>query len=183
MAHETGPEICLEILQDRSGPNRSWQVLSRGPSGDRIARSCRHTGPDLTVKTRGRKIGSQDDVVAICFGFLGPLQTVIVRSEIKQKQLQDRKPVFETLSLPVAKILSPVARQAPTKARIVFPKFVPRSVRNICHIFIFLFSLFLSEKKKLQPFFGYLLDKKIFGVNALISSKGYTMLLGWGNGA
>ena len=31
----------------------SWQVLSRGPSGDRIARSCRHTGPDLTVKTEG----------------------------------------------------------------------------------------------------------------------------------
>ena len=35
--------------------------------------------------------------------------------EIKQKQPQDRKTIFETLSLPVAKILSPVARQAPTK--------------------------------------------------------------------
>ena len=35
--------------------------------------------------------------------------------EVKQKQPQDRKTVFETLSLPVAKILSPVARQAPTK--------------------------------------------------------------------
>ena len=31
------------------------KVLSRGPSGDRIARSCRHTGPDLTVKTRGER--------------------------------------------------------------------------------------------------------------------------------
>ena len=36
--------------------------------------------------------------------------------EIKQKQPQDRKTIFETLSLPVAKILSPVARQAPTKS-------------------------------------------------------------------
>ena len=35
--------------------------------------------------------------------------------EIKQKQLRDRKTIFKTLSLPVAKILSPVARQAPTK--------------------------------------------------------------------
>ena len=30
---------------------RSWNVLSQEPSGDRIARSCRHTVPDLTVKT------------------------------------------------------------------------------------------------------------------------------------
>ena len=36
-------------------------------------------------------------------------------SKVKQKQPQDRKTIFETLSLPVAKILSPVARQAPTK--------------------------------------------------------------------
>ena len=35
--------------------------------------------------------------------------------EIKQQQSQDRKAVLETLSLPVAKLLSPVARQAPTK--------------------------------------------------------------------
>ena len=34
---------------------RSWQVLSRGPSGDRIARSCCHTVPDLTVKTEGER--------------------------------------------------------------------------------------------------------------------------------
>ena len=34
--------------------------------------------------------------------------------EDKQKQPQNRKTIFETLSLPVAKILSPVARQAPT---------------------------------------------------------------------
>ena len=36
-------------------------------------------------------------------------------AEVKQKQPQDRKTIFETLSLPVAKILLPVARQAPTK--------------------------------------------------------------------
>ena len=33
-----------------------------------------------------------------------------------QKRAQDRKTHFETVWLPVAKILSPVARQAPTKA-------------------------------------------------------------------
>ena len=40
---------------------------------------------------------------------------MILCTEIKQKQPQDRETDFETLSLPVAKILSPVARQAPTK--------------------------------------------------------------------
>ena len=48
-------------------------------------------------------------------GLLQPFQTMIACPEIKQKQPQDRKTSFETLSLPVAKILSPVARQAPTK--------------------------------------------------------------------
>ena len=41
---------------------------------------------------------------------------MIESAEIKQRQPQDRKTVFETPSLPVAKILSPVARLAPTKA-------------------------------------------------------------------
>ena len=40
--------------------NRSWQVLSRGPSGDRIARSCRHTGPDLTIR-----IGVKDRIAEL----------------------------------------------------------------------------------------------------------------------
>ena len=35
---------------------------------------------------------------------------------IKQKQPQNRKTIVGTLSFPVAKILSPVARQAPTKS-------------------------------------------------------------------
>ena len=46
------PSLCFRWF---SGCARSWQVLLRGPSGDRIARSCRHTGPDLTVKTRGER--------------------------------------------------------------------------------------------------------------------------------
>ena len=45
---------------------------------------------------------------AIGFGFLGPFQAMIVCLEIKQKQPQDCKTIFETLSLPVAKIRSPV---------------------------------------------------------------------------
>ena len=35
--------------------------------------------------------------------------------QIKQKEPQDHKTIFETLPLPVAKMLSPVAKQAPTK--------------------------------------------------------------------
>ena len=54
-------------------------------------------------------------IVATGFGLLGPSQTMIACPDIKQKQPQNRKTLFETLSLPVAKILSPVARQAPTK--------------------------------------------------------------------
>ena len=54
-------------------------------------------------------------IIAICFGFLGLFQTMIASTEIRpKKQAQDRKTHFETVSLPVAKILSPVARQAPT---------------------------------------------------------------------
>ena len=64
---------------------RSWQVLSRGSSGDRITRSCRHTGSRPNSKDRGWKIGSQRAIVAICFGLLGPFQTMMVCTEIKQK--------------------------------------------------------------------------------------------------
>ena len=41
-------------------------------------------------------MGSQNAIVAICFGLLGPFQTMIVCTEIKQKQPQDRKTIFET---------------------------------------------------------------------------------------
>ena len=41
---------------------------------------------------------------------------MIVCPEIEQKQPHDRNTISETLSRPVAKILSPVARQAPTKS-------------------------------------------------------------------
>ena len=47
----------------------SWQMPSRGPSGDRIARSCRHTGPDLTVR-----IGVKDRTAKLKFiATLAPL--------------------------------------------------------------------------------------------------------------
>ena len=57
---------------------------------------------------------------------------MIVCPEIKQKKPQDRKTVFETLSLPVAKILSPVARQVPTKPKDCQrqKKFQPKSTRQ-----------------------------------------------------
>ena len=41
---------------------------------------------------------------------------------IKQKQPRDRKTLFETLSLPVTKILSPIARQAPTEIKFAHSK-------------------------------------------------------------
>ena len=87
------------------GSVHSGKVLSQGPSGDRIARSCRHTGPDQTVR-----IGVKDRIaklllsIAKGFGLLGPFATMIACPESKQKQPQDRKTIFETLSLPVAKI-------------------------------------------------------------------------------
>ena len=86
----------------------------RGPFGDRIARSCRHMGPDLSVR-----IGAKDRIAKLLLsryvlGFWG-FQPMIVCPEIKQNQPQDRKTIIETLLLPVAEILSPVARQAQTK--------------------------------------------------------------------
>ena len=64
------------------------------------------------------------------FWVLGPFQTMIVCTEIKQEQPQDRKTIFETLSLSVAKILSPVARQAPTKFREIAEQPKDKSLRR-----------------------------------------------------
>ena len=50
--------------------------------------------------------------------------------EIKQKQPQDRKTILETLSLPVAKVLSPLARQAPTKDFLGDPLRDPKPLRT-----------------------------------------------------
>ena len=99
-------------MQADRGPG---PVLSRGPFRDRTARSCRHTVPDLTIR-----IGVKDRIGKLLLSqyvlhFWGPFQTTIACHEIKQEQPQDRKAILETLSLPVAKILSPVARQAPTR--------------------------------------------------------------------
>ena len=80
----------------------SWQVLSRGPSGDRIARSCRHMGPDLTTRIRDKDRIAKLLLSQYVLGFWGPFQTMIVCPEIKQKQPQDHKTIIETLSLPVA---------------------------------------------------------------------------------
>ena len=96
---------------------RSWNVLSREPSGDRIARFCRHTAPDLTIMTEVKVYYRN------MFWASGALSNLILCPEIKQKQAQDRKAHFETMSLPVAKILSPVVRQAPTKSRSQGQKF------------------------------------------------------------
>ena len=66
-------------------------------------------------KNRGERQDCKTAVIAICFGLLGAFQAMIECPELKQTQPQDRKTIFETLLLPVTKILPPVARQAPTK--------------------------------------------------------------------
>ena len=108
------PKSVRNNLETVSGVSRktvlrlrrqSWNVLSREPSGDRIARSCRHSVPGLPLKDMKDRI-RQKCIIAVCFGLLGPCQTVFVRPEIKQKQAQDRKTYLETVSLPVAKILT-----------------------------------------------------------------------------
>ena len=66
-------------------------------------------------KDRGWKIGSQNCYYRNMSWASGALSAMIVCPDIKQKQPQDRKTIFETLVLPVAKILSPVARQAPLR--------------------------------------------------------------------
>ena len=99
---------------------RSWKVLSWEPSGDRIARSCRHTAPDLTIKTEvtdriAKKWLSQYVFGRSMFSVSGALSNHDWMSWNQAKQAQDRKTHFETLSLAVAEILSPVARQASTE--------------------------------------------------------------------
>ena len=54
----------------------SWQVLSRAPSGDWIARFCRHTGPDLTVKIGVQNRNAKLLLSQYVWGFWGPFQTV-----------------------------------------------------------------------------------------------------------
>ena len=77
-----------------------------------MKRSCRHTVPDLTVKIEVKDRIAKNTYFRCMFWASGAL---IVCPEIKQKQEQDRKTHFETVSLPVAETLSAVARQAPTK--------------------------------------------------------------------
>ena len=49
LGNKSGTWHC-SVVRTIWNPALSWQVLSRGPSGGRIARSCHHTGPDLTVR-------------------------------------------------------------------------------------------------------------------------------------
>ena len=76
---------------------------------------CRHTVPDQTVKAEVKDRNAKELLSQYVLSFWGPFKPMIVCPDIKQKQARDRKTHFEALSLPVAKILSPVARQAPTK--------------------------------------------------------------------
>ena len=194
-----GPEVADVFLPDiRDHPNhlpppvaasvmivlrynvRSWNMLSREPSGDRIASSCRHTAPDLTVKTEVKDRMVKNSLSQFVLGFwletgiggvkslkirggwkfwnfggpenwpfateillkilnlenfrgefpppssvryvltppipvsdLRPFQTMIVCTDFKQKQAQDRQNTFWDNVAPCCK-LSPVARQAPT---------------------------------------------------------------------
>ena len=70
---------------------RSWQVLSRGPSGDRIARSCRHTGPNLTIR-----IGVKDRIARLLLSqyvldFWGLFPAMIECPEIKRNNYRIAK--------------------------------------------------------------------------------------------
>ena len=77
---------------------------------------------------------------------------MIVCPEVKQKQPPDRKTIFdsnfETLSLPVAKILSPLARQAPTKSLCKFYRHL--SLRQL----FLKFLRCLTERECLNPHSG-----------------------------
>ena len=44
-------------------------------------------------KNRGERLDRKTAIIAICFGLLGPFQTVIACLEIKQKQPRDRKTI------------------------------------------------------------------------------------------
>ena len=107
-------DICLQSLR-LSLHARSWQMLSRGPFGDRIARSSPHKGPDLTIR-----VGVEDRIAKLLLpqyvlGFWGPFKPRLYALKSSKRQPKHRKTDFKTVSLHVAKILSPVARQAPTK--------------------------------------------------------------------
>ena len=56
---------------------------------------------------------------------------MIVCPETKQKQPQDHKTHFETISLPFAKIVSPVARCATTKKEFPFGEFQKGTAKNL----------------------------------------------------
>ena len=52
----------------------SWKVLSQEPSGDRIARSCRHTVSDLAVKAGDERWDRKNLFSQYVFGFWSPFK-------------------------------------------------------------------------------------------------------------
>ena len=121
--------LCLELaiadVQNIMGDYppqhvRSWKVLSREPSGHKIARSFCHTAQALTIKTGGGRWDRKSLLFAIRVWRLGPFQTIVELKSSKNKhKAQNRKTHFETGSLLVAEILSPVTRQATKSMRII----------------------------------------------------------------
>ena len=121
---------------------RSWNVLSREPFGDRIATSCRHTAPDLTARIGVKDRIAKSSLSQYVLGFWGPSKPRLHALKSSKQQHRDRKTIFETLSLRVAKILSPVARQVPTKCfHHPFPLYGPFVVLSCLSLKLFLTTL------------------------------------------
>ena len=93
------------------------RALDRAFRGSRAALSLIFLRDSPRIFARGEILGIANCYCRKKFWASGALSNHVCMPEIKQKQPQSRKTVSETLSLPVAKILSPVARQAPTKPR------------------------------------------------------------------
>ena len=73
-------------------------------------------------KDRGERQDREKLTIARCFGLLRPLQTTICMPINQAKPSTGSQKHFETVSLPVAEILSPAARQEPTKCSLVTGK-------------------------------------------------------------
>ena len=65
---------CRSVRGQHDWGARSWNVISREPSGDRIARSCRHTVPDLTIQTELKDTIAKSLLSQYVLGFWGPFK-------------------------------------------------------------------------------------------------------------
>ena len=78
-------------------------MLSREPSGDRIARSCRHTAPDLTVKTEVKDGIAKSLLSQHVLGFWGPLHILRQCRSLSQRSCRlsrDRRQLRRRLICP-----------------------------------------------------------------------------------